>query len=43
MVVIPFIDVVMDVVAELELPLGGDLDERQPGFQAVGGSLRACW
>lgn len=25
----------MDVVAELEL-LGGDLDERQPGFQAVG-------
>lgn len=30
-----FIDVVMDVVAELEL-LGGDLDERQPGFQAVG-------
>ena len=30
-----FTDVVMDVVAELEL-LGGDLDERQPGFQAVG-------
>ncbi|MNS90685.1 hypothetical protein D3C72_1247460 [compost metagenome] len=30
-----FIDVVMDIVAELEL-LGGDLDERQPGFQAVG-------
>lgn len=28
-------DVVMDIVAELEL-LGGDLDECQPGFQAVG-------
>ena len=30
-----FADVVMDVVAELEL-LGGDLDQGQPGLQTVG-------